>query len=555
MVQGVGGTGSSGSIKNISAYQTYYPMYQQYCQSNDSNIDFESWLIMKGYIKNFNQQVENYIETGDTRVGDESKNTIDGNAHVSNATGALYQSQDDETFYEFDWESGTYRTLTDKEQISKALGMPEDQNIDMIKLGYMNAEITDYTFGNLDDGQNKTNSAVYGKYGNVTYTQQEFDIHYILNALLMDPSDPQYQIAKGVFDDLCANTKQWLPDSEMEELNEIAAQYGTNSAEYKAKLQEVLLKNLDQAQEWVEDHTHVKNTGTIGSAEDATTNTDTTTDGTTEGSESTTGDIPDYDIINVLSAAGLATTYSRGDKRTVESTNNSEGNRRKELQEKMDKDLDTLASTLTSQLGDQMTDEMATYINKARAAVAADSSLITTWSKKHGFLNMHKKTGGEYTFKAVADKFFNEFNTLCQNNGKTSEEVAAEKAAAEQKAAQEKSAYQSMYNTSMSSVASEAGSNKNIQVVNVSSASEIQAKAQSDILNPIISKLTAKYAGQIPASELSTLLNNAATSALSDCTEWAGTANNYTYTIDANKLISRFDDAVKQSIKNKGYDF
>lgn len=553
MVQGVGGTGSSGSIKNISAYQTYYPMYQQYCQSNNSNIDFESWLVMKGYIKNFNQQVENYIETGDYRQGDENKNAIDGNSHLSNASGALYQSQDDETFYEFDWESGTYRTLTDKEQISKAMGMPEGQNIDMIKLGYMNAQIVDYTFGGLDDGQDSSTQAVYGKYGNVTYTKQEFDIDYILNALLMDPSDPQYQIAKGIFDDLCANTSQWLPDSDMDELNEVAAQYGTNSAEYKAKLKEILLNNLDQAQEWIDDHTHVKNTGlgSLGGVEDTT---QTGTADGTNGSEAEST-VPDYDMINVLSAAGLATTYSRGDKRTVESTNNSEGNRRKELQEKMDQDLDLLASTLTSQLGDQMTDEMATYINKARASVAADSSLITTWSKKHGFLKMHKKTGGEYTFKAVADKFFNEFNTLCANKGKTSEEVAAEKKAAEEKAAQEKTAYQGLYKTSMSSVAAEAGSNKDVQAVNVNSAAEIQAKAQSDILNPIISKLTAKYAGQIPASDLTTLLNNAAKSALADCTEWASTTNNYVYTIDSSKLISKFDDAVKQSIKNKGYEF
>ena len=259
MVQGIGptGSGSGGSIKDLSAYQTYYPMYEAYCQSVDDNLSFEAWLIMKGYIKNFNQQVENYIETGNEKRGDESKNTIDSNHHVSNGTGALYQSVDDDTYYEFDWESGTYKVITDKEDIADALGMPSGHNIDMINLGYMNAEITDITFGNLDDGQNSTTRDLYGNYANVSYTQQEFDIHYILDALLMNPNDPQYQIAKEVFDELCANTSQWLPDSDLEELNQIAEEFGVNSAEYKTRLQEILLANLDQAQEWVDDHAHV----------------------------------------------------------------------------------------------------------------------------------------------------------------------------------------------------------------------------------------------------------------------------------------------------------
>lgn len=63
-------------------------------------------------------------------------------------------------------------------------------------------------------------------------------------------------------------------------------------------------------------------------------------------------------------------------------------------------------------------------------------------------------------------------------------EVQAEKQAAEEKAAREKSAYQSIYNTDYQSLASEVGANKDIQVVNASSAAEIQSKAESEILNP-----------------------------------------------------------------------
>ncbi len=559
MVQGVGGTGSSGSISHLTEYQVYYPMYQSYCKSNNSNMDFESWLVMKGYYQNFNQQVENYIETGNSNVGDGSDgNTLNAGKHLSNGSGAIYQSTDEDCYYEFDYDNGTYKKLEGNEEVAKALGMPNGTNIDTINFGYNTAVITDYTFGNLDDGQDSKTSVLAGNYANVTYTNQEFDIHYILNALLMDETDPQYNIAKNIFDDLVANINQWMPQSDMDELDEIAAQYGTNSAEYKAKLQEILLKNLDQANEWVEDHNHVKNVNAGSLTEvDGTEGTDssTSTDGTTSGSDSTTSSIPDYDITNVLTTAGLSTAYSRGDKRKVESTDNSEGSRRKELEQQMDADLTAIANALVTNLGDQMTDEMQTYINKAVAATVADSSLIKTWSEKHGFLNMHKKTLGEYSIKEVADKFFAEFNSLCANNGKTTAEVEAEKKAAEEKAAREKEAYKGIYTTSMTSVANEAGVNKDIQVVNVNSASEIQAKAESEILTPIKNKIVAKYGGQITASELQSMLDRASDAALSDCTEWATTSNNYVYTIDADKLISKFESNVKTLIQNKGYSF
>ena len=65
----------------------------------------------------------------------------------------------------------------------------------------------------------------------------------------MNPNDPQYQIAEGIFNDLVDNLYQWCPQSDIDALDEIAAQYGTESAEYKDKLKEVLLANLDQANE------------------------------------------------------------------------------------------------------------------------------------------------------------------------------------------------------------------------------------------------------------------------------------------------------------------
>ena len=563
MVQGVGGTGNnSGSMSDIYLYNMYKKEWETYRKNHpESSMSFEDYLQMKGYLNYFNQQVENYVETGSTLQGDgQSGNTLSTSRMVANHTSSIYQGEDEETYYEFDYDSGTYRKIEGKEDVSKALGLSSEQNVDTIVFGYDSVAITDYTFGNLDDGQDSSSYRVNGKYSNVTLTNQEFDIHYILNALLMDPTDPQYQIAKGVFDDLCAHAGQWLPDTDMDELDAVAAEYGTNSAEYKAKLQEILLKNLDQAQEWVEEHTHVKNTSASGSLIE----NDTTTDGTggtdgTDGSENTTGTIPDYDKSSVLNSAGLLADYTNNTIWQSEKVNRSGKSQEECRSQALAKSsayaesvLSQIESTLIAQLGDQCTEEIQKYIAKAKQTALENKSWQSTeWHS--AMLNKNKGFTSTCEVRTLVDIFFNEFNTLCQNKGKTNAEVEAEKKAAEEKAAREKSAYQSIYNTDYQSLASEVGANKDIQVVNASSAAEIQAKAESEILNPIKNKIIAQYAGTITASDLQNMLDNAATAALSDCTEWASTTNNYVYTIDSSLLISKFQENVKTIIQNKGY--
>lgn len=563
MVQGVGPTGNnSGSMSDIYLYNMYKNEWETYRKNHpESSMSFEDYLQMKGYLNYFNQQVENYVETGSTLQGDgKNGNTLSTGRMVANQTSSIYQGEDEETYYEFDYDSGTYRKIEGKEDVAKALGLSSEQNVDTIVFGYDSVAITDYTFGNLDDGQDSSSYRVNGKYSNVTLTNQEFDIHYILNALLMDPTDPQYQIAKGVFDDLCAHAGQWLPDTDMDELDAVAAEYGTNSAEYKAKLQEILLKNLDQAQEWVEEHTHVKNTSASGSLIE----NDTTTDGTggtdgTDGSENTTGTIPDYDKSSVLNSAGLLADYTNNTIWQSEKVNRSGKSQEECRSQALAKSsayaesvLSQIESTLIAQLGDQCTEEIQKYIAKAKQTALENKSWQSTeWHS--AMLNKNKGFTSTCEVRTLVDIFFNEFNTLCQNKGKTNAEVEAEKKAAEEKAAREKSAYQSIYNTDYQSLASEVGANKDIQVVNASSAAEIQAKAESEILNPIKNKIIAQYAGTITASDLQNMLDNAATAALSDCTEWASTTNNYVYTIDSSLLISKFQENVKTIIQNKGY--
>ena len=576
MVQGIGptGSGSGGSIKDLSAYQTYYPMYEAYCQNVDDNLSFEAWLIMKGYIKNFNQQVENYIETGNEQRGDESKNTIDSNHHVSNGTGALYQSVDDDTYYEFDWESGTYKVITDKEDIADALGMPSGHNIDMINLGYMNAEITDITFGNLDDGQNSTTRDLYGNYANVSYTQQEFDIHYILDALLMNPNDPQYQIAKEIFDELCASTSQWLPDSDLEELNQIAEEFGVNSAEYKTRLQEILLANLDQAQEWVDDHAHVEyvDEGTLGSASDSTGTNGTTGTGSTEGTEgSSTTDVSSaYDKSSVLDAAGALGAYTQGTYKTglhSKKDNNKNWDQAKtsaenEVIQYATSLLDSVATALASQLGEECTEEISNYISQAKTtALGNKGSWLSTESTDYNFWKGAKNKGyyGKCNSKALIDAFFAEFDTLCKNNGKTSEEVAAEQQAAQQQAEQQKEVYKTLYETDIFAAAEDADVDKNEDVSVVltdNSTTRIKEKALEEVLQPLMNQIKSKLSGKgMSDSEIEKILDGIATTTLSKTSQWASTSNYSTYTIDTEKLISIFESDVKSAVKAKGYSF
>lgn len=571
MVQGVGAAGNSGSISNMVEYQVYYSQYQQYKKNNpESKLGFEAWLEMSGKLDYFTQQTENYVESGEQNytTGDGiDGNTVSGGSHLSKGSGAIYQSDDDETYYQFDWATGDYRVMTSTDEVASAIGLPEGTTIDMIEFGFRSAVITDITFGGLDDGQDTTNYRVNSVYNGITLTDQEFDIHYILNALLMDPSDPQYQIAKDVFDELCANINQWLPDSDLEMLNDIAEQYGTNSAEYKAVLQDVLLSNLDQANEWVEDHSHVVNNTAsleeLGST-DGTDGTDGT--GSSDGSESD-GDNVEYDKNAVLNGSGLSGRYNNNEmwhgnwhKKDLDASYNDGIT-------EMTTILNNLVNALSIELGDQYTDEVAANAQQAMNAVLG-GFVIT---EDEGIIDDQKIKNSEYwagtdrkgvnarkscavvSVKGTIDKFFEVFDSLCGN--KTEEQKAAEAQAAEEQAAREEAAFKEMYNMDMHSVAAEADADDDVQVVNVSSASEIQAKAESEILEPLMEKVRSKLQGKgISDADITSALQQCAEYALSYTSDWAATTNNYVYTIYADKLIDKFEEAVKALVQNKGYD-
>ncbi len=566
MVQGVGGTGSSGSIKDLTAYQAYYPMYQSYIKYRAVNLSFEAWLIKEGYIQNFNQKVENYIETGNQNVSDgKNGNTIDAFRHLSSGNNAIYQAQDEDTYYEFDYDQGTYRKIQGKEEIGKVLGMPSGNNIDTINFGFNSAIITDYVFGDLEDGQDSKSYALNGKYGGVNYTKQEFDVHYILNALLMDPTDPQYNIAKDIFDKLCANVNQWLPVSEQKDLDKIAKEFGHNSAEYKEKLQKVLIEYLDQADEWIEEHTHVKNVNSGSLTE--TDKPGGSDDGSTGETENKTASIPgSYDRNNVMYNSAISSDYTAGISRNSDYAEQSKG-MLSSMTTQARADLESAAASLRATLGENCTPEVEAYITKAiqntlnSFSAEVDRHNSDSFDCTSNTFEFHRRSGTKkgrmlYNVKNLVNVFFDNFNSLCANNGKTPAEVEAEKKAAEEKKAKETAAYQSLYNTNISSIAQDAGISNSVQVVSPKSAADIQKKAETDILGPLKAKIKAQFVGKgISDADLNTILENASKAALTDCTEWATTSNNYVYTIDTNLLINKFQSNVKTIINNKGYNF
>lgn len=574
MVQGIGGMGS-GSIRNIPAYQQFYSMYLQ----SGSNVSFTSWLQMKGYDDAFYQEIENYFETGDPCNGNDSKKTLDGTKYVSSGRTALFQGEDDDTFYEFDWATGSYTVIQGKDTVAEMLGLPAGTNYDTLNFEFGKVTITDYIYGNPEDGQDATSYTVTGsKYGSkVTYVAQEFDLDYVFNALLNDKSDPQYIIAMEIFEKLVENMDQWLPVEAQQELDKFTEGYHPNtpeydaivsSAEYKAKLKEYMIEFLYQPGEWIEGHKHLEKTSSLT---DPAFRSEDGSDASTSGD----GKVPVYKNSDVLNGAGIDSEYranqmwcgdwyEKGKKEETKAQASTDAyNMIKTL-------CSYMANSLKASVGDAWTEEMDEYLETLEEHmlngffVTSDEDICDDGRiKKNGVwatTDCKGGAGGDFraviSYKNFADEYLKEFNNLCKNKGKTSEEITADQKADKEKRAKEKDAYKTLYNMNMKSTASEAGVKDSYQVVNVSSAAEIQAKAESDIIKPLIAQIKSKLAGkEITESDLDAILEYATEYALANPTGWASTENNYVYTINSSKVIEKFEEAVKKGVKQKGFDF
>lgn len=553
-------TSSVGSIKNLPIYQQYYQYYQEYNQKHKSNLSFDAYLELEGYKFYFLEQIENYIETGNPNGGDGKKgNTISNTRYINNGNSSIYQSADEETYYEFDFDKGTYTVHQGNDSVAALLGL-SGKDYDTIQFGYQTANVTNYTFGDLEDGQDSSTAKDTSPYfSNVSYKTQEFDIHYIMNGLLMNPDDPQYQIATEIFNNLIDTMHQWCPQSDLQALDAIAAQYGTESAEYKEKLKEVILNNLDQANEWIEDHDHLEY------KVDASVNQGAEQEGGTQENKP-----PEYDVTKVLEAAGLLDEYDANSMKTGEwhedgDQSDTQAAAARDAQRAIIKLCEQLGNALRAELGDAWTPEMDTYLAQVQehmlagyfwtrqesicddGAIKNDTDWATTDCKSSGA----KDTRFVISYKNFANEFFKVFDSLSNANSLTPEEKEAEKAEKEKK----KSNYQSLYGANLNSIAASAGI-KDVTVVPTGSNQyyDIQEKAESEVIQPLIDELKGKYPN-IPEAELLELLEAAGTAALANPNEWATTTNNYTYTIDADALIDIFEEYVKEGIKSKGYEF
>ena len=571
---------SIGSMANNSYYQTLYKNYQAaLAQRGGSGLSFQMYLrqlnvdydtVMQGF--------ENVIETGDARYGDGTDgNTLSTNRYVNGANNKqMYQTEDLEGYYEIDWNSGEYKHITDTQTAAAALGLDtETYNFDTIVLGQNSAEVTDFVFSDLSDGQQRQEYTVNGSYRNITYAVQEFDPCYILDSALQDATDEEYQKALNNWEYLSATVTQWISESELEALNALEP----NSAEYKQALIDIILDKLDQTGSFG-DHTHVENTNTVNPIEEiAGTETDVTT------SESSTGVELEYDKTQVIKDSGIYNEYLTGSNWTGEwhedgGRSNKRTNRDAAIVDGrnfISQTLDVVISNLQAQVGDAWTEEIADYAEKAKDEILAgfvDTSneyicddgkikdLSEEWLSRFGIDHVvvgatDCKAGGAQDARAVVkydnliDEFFNKFDKLCETNGKTEAEIEAEEAERERL----KGEYETFYNYDVKTAS--VGNIKAEYTVSMMGGN-YKSDAENNVINPYKEaaiKAIKEKCPNIDDAQIEKLINAAASAALNK-TSWLTTNGNIatggTYTINTDKLLDEFNAQIKEAIKTSG---
>ncbi len=549
---------SVGSMANNSYYQTLYNNYLELKKTMGGELSFQSYLrklnvdystVMQGF--------ENVIETGDARKGDGvDGNTISNSRHVNGENNTqMYQTEDQEGFYDINWDTGEYKYMTDTQEVAKTLGLDTDNyQFDTIVFGAGSAEVTDFVFSNLSDGQQREEYTVNGSYRNITYAVQEFDPCYILDSALQDATDEEYQKALNNWEYLSATVTQWITDAELEALNELEP----NSAEYKQALIDLILEKLDQTQSFG-DHTHVENKNAVDAIENIT--------GTETGvTDSESGTVPEYDRSQVMYNSSISNDYTSGVSRATDTRSEDKQKVKSEALSMAQSDLNAAASALKAQLGDQLTDAISAYIDKAiqntlqylsentRQWQCGGDYRMSTTDDRLGYGDRHDgkdKVRGVYNVQAVVNHFFDEFNTLCANNGKSSAEVQAE---AEEKE-RLKGEYQTFYNFNVKSVTVEG--TKSEYTVSMTGGN-YKNDAKNNVIDPYKEaaiKAIKQKCPNISESQIEKIINAAAESTLSK-TSWVTTNGNIatggTYTINTDKLLDEFNAQIKAAIKASG---
>lgn len=562
---------SVGSIAGNSYYQTHYNNYIAYKQQTGQDISFQGYLRgIKVDYATVMQGFENVIETGNSQKGDGvDGNTLSSQRHVNGANNTqMYQTDDLEGFYDINWETGEYKYITDTQEAAKSLGLDtESYNVDSIVFGAGRAEITDFVFSNLSDGQQREEYDVNGAYKNITFAVQEFDPCYILDSALQDATDEEYQKALNNWDYLSATVTQWVTDAELEALNAI----DPNSVEYKQALIDLILDKLDQTKSFT-DHTHVENKNAVD-AIDKIAGTESSS-----GSEVAQPEKLDYDKNQIIKNAGLYNEYMTGYNWTGDwHEDGGRGNRRtnRDLaivdgRNYMSTTIDTIISNLKAQAGDNWTDEMAKYAESAKDEIIAgfkdtseekicDNGVI----KNNSYAGATDcKGGGAQDARAVVkidnllNQFFSKFDSLCESGGKTESEIAAENAEKERL----KGEYQTFYNFNVKSIDMSSEGIKSEYTVSMTGGN-YKTDAQNNIINPYKEKAIKAIKEKCPnisEAQIEKIITAAAESTLNK-NSWVTTNGNIatggTYTINTDKLLDEFNAQIKAAIKSSGaYD-
>lgn len=552
------------SIKDSPVYQNYYNKYQNYLKKEHSNISFEGYLSLIDGRKAFLQGLENFLEGngGDGIKG----NLLNQYKYTTLGNSSLYQSVDDETFYDFDFDNGTVTIYDDISDVAELLGL-DGENVDTLEISISGVKATDYTFGNLDDGQDSTTTKKNsGKYG-VTFETQEFDLHYILDVLLQNPDDPQYQIACEIFEELNANLTQWLPDEAYDEIIRCEEQYGVDSVEYKALLKELILKYLDDAQEWREDHSHVEY-----NPQTSTNTGSTSSSGTTSTDSTTTNEVPEYNKNNVIYGSGYSSYYSSetnllGEWDGAGDTATTKTKATNQMLAEAENLFNALANSLKSQIGSAWTAEMDSYLVTIKGELIkllyipengkVDENIIDNGQVKSasyiGGLDLKKHNTYRYVIdvQKFCDKFFELFDAMCKSGGKTQEEIDAEK----EEQAKYDAGYNSLYNMDFGKEAKDAGIQSTYTVVlHYEDGIEPAIDKAEEILDDLKAQIRSELKGKVPEDKLDDILENATDNALSNYAEWlSDSGNDVNYVINTENLISEFEANVKAQLEEMGY--
>ncbi len=560
------------SLANSETYQYHYEQYLRMKKAYGSDLTFQAYLSLQCAGSDYAmQRMENYVESGNPNKGDGiNGNTLSNNRTVyssTNQNGQMYQTADMEGYYEIDWDTGNMNYTTDKNVAATMLGLDTSSvDFDTIVFGAGTAQITDFVFSGLDDGQQREEYDLKGMYKNIEYAIQEFDPCYILDSSLQNMSDPEYQKALNNWEYLQATVTQWMSDADMAKLAEL----DPDSNEYKQALIDIILDKLDQTNSFT-DHEHVENVAGLEQTGDD--NLIVNPGSGTDTDTSTSSDEFEYDKLQAIKDAGIYNEYLTGynwSGEWYEKDHNTAGERANmDALAYMEPIIDSLVSALQSQAGSSWTSEMDSWAEKVKDEllqgffVTKDEDICDNGQIKDSSVwatTDCKRAGGSdkravVNVKNLTEAFFEKFDAICESGGKTQEEVAAEN----EEIQRLQGDLETFYNFNIKSSSLGVTGVKSEYTIPMISGN-YKDEAQSKVLTPFSEKIVSTVKGKCPnltEAQIQGIVDRAMQSTLNDdswVTAVGNISNGGTYSIDTDKLLDSFAENIRTQIVNAGYE-